>query len=99
VAEFRGEIYGCRGPASRLGSKASGITVRANTWRVQVEVEMHLQRAGEKDERRTVSVIARPYNGSGALITLFEGTEAQLIAKIERAGRAATRRFAAQRGI
>lgn len=84
MAEFRGRLSGNRGPASRLGTKRSGILASANTWRVQVEVEMHTKHAGEPDEYRTVSVIARPYNGGPGLLTLFDGTEEELLRRTHR---------------
>jgi hypothetical protein len=40
MAQFRGTIEGQRGVASRLGSKASGLTVRANGWDTGVIVEL-----------------------------------------------------------
>lgn len=38
MAQFRGTIKGQRGEASRLGSKASGLVVRANGWDTGVVV-------------------------------------------------------------
>lgn len=32
MAQFLGRIDGARGPATRLGSKASGLTVEACSW-------------------------------------------------------------------
>lgn len=34
MAQFRATISGNRGAASRLGSKASGMRIRANGWNV-----------------------------------------------------------------
>jgi len=45
MAQFRGTIEGNRGEASRLGTKASGLTVTANGWDTGVRVELS-HRAG-----------------------------------------------------
>ncbi len=39
MAHFRATIQGNRGSASRLGSKSSGLTVKANGWKSGVTVE------------------------------------------------------------
>jgi hypothetical protein len=39
MAQFRAMIQGCRGEASRLGSKSSGITTQTNAWDLGVQVE------------------------------------------------------------
>jgi hypothetical protein len=41
MAHFRAEIQGMRGPASRLGSKSSGINIRLNGWDSGVYVTGH----------------------------------------------------------
>lgn len=38
MAQFRGTVEGQRGPASRLGSKSSGLRVSANGWHVGATV-------------------------------------------------------------
>lgn len=38
MAQFRGEVEGNRGPASRLGSKKSGIRTTAHGWHSGVKV-------------------------------------------------------------
>ena len=39
MAQFRGTIEGNRGGVSRLGGKASGLTVTADGWNSGVKVE------------------------------------------------------------
>lgn len=34
MAQFRGTLKGCRGEASRLGTKNSGLTATANGWEI-----------------------------------------------------------------
>ena len=41
MAQFRGTIKGNRGGTSRLGSKSSGLQVRADGWQSGVKVEAH----------------------------------------------------------
>jgi hypothetical protein len=38
MAQFRATVQGQRGEASRLGSKSSGLVVRANGWNIGVKV-------------------------------------------------------------
>ncbi|MCP4573363.1 MAG: hypothetical protein GY838_13490 [bacterium] len=40
MAQFRGEVHGSRGTASRLGNKATGLTATANGWTVGGQVTM-----------------------------------------------------------
>lgn len=40
MAQFRGSVVGCRGEATRLGSKKSCLTVEANGWNFGVRVWM-----------------------------------------------------------
>jgi len=61
-----------------LGTKSSGLTVRANTWQVEVCVALWWNDA---DQCNWVEVYARPYGG-GAPYTLFEGTAEELLARI-----------------
>ena len=39
MARFRAIIQGQRGEVSRLGSKASGLTVKVNGWNLGVEID------------------------------------------------------------
>lgn len=38
MAQFRATIQGCRGEASRLGTKRSGITAKINGWNCGIVV-------------------------------------------------------------
>ncbi len=40
MAQFRATIEGTRGPASRLGTKDSGLLVTANGWNIGVRVDL-----------------------------------------------------------
>ena len=40
MAQFRATIEGNRGPASRLGTKSSGITATINGWNIGVYVSI-----------------------------------------------------------
>jgi hypothetical protein len=40
MAQFYGTIKGSRGEVSRLGTKNSGLTIRANGWDIGVRVEI-----------------------------------------------------------
>ena len=80
MAEWRGGVQGQHGEVTRLGSKNSGIRGWINSWRVMVEIECHTK----SDGTRTWAVTARNYDTGRHLITLFEGTEADLLAKLER---------------
>ena len=40
MAQFIGTVEGTRGPASRLGSKRTGLTVTANGWDLGITVEL-----------------------------------------------------------
>lgn len=63
MAHFLGTVQGMRGEASRLGSKNSGMRVRANGWRAGVNVMLYVNEAGEDCARVTItggSTGARP---------------------------------------
>ena len=47
MSEFYGQVVGNRGPASRGGSRASGIHVSAQSWDGSVQVKL---RRGKDDE-------------------------------------------------
>lgn len=60
MAQFRATIEGQRGEASRLGSKASGITARINGWNGGVRVE-----AAHRDGKDYFDVYATGGSGHG----------------------------------
>ena len=86
MAAFRGTLRGHRGEASRLGNHESGIRATANSWGLEVRVEMWLE--GGKGGKGQVSITVAPYQG-GSSITLFSGSEARLLRFIKRRQRAA----------
>jgi len=50
MAQFIGTVKGSRGEASRLGGKASGLTVKANGWRIGITVHLTHNEETGKDE-------------------------------------------------
>jgi hypothetical protein len=47
MAQFRGTLDGQRGQASRLGSKASGLTATCNGWGDGIEVRAWVNKEGQ----------------------------------------------------
>ena len=47
MSEFYGQVIGNRGPASRGGSRASGIHVSAQSWDGSVQVKLRRDRNDE----------------------------------------------------
>lgn len=68
MAHFRGIIQGNRGPASRLGSKSSGLRVEAASWDGKVVVELR-----EVNGVDYAWVSLRPHHGSGTTLVLYDG--------------------------
>ena len=89
MAHFRGSVQGTRGEASRLGSKISGLTARANGWNSGVTVVAH------RDETRNTDVFEVYATGGSdpryraKLIATVRHSDADV-----RAGRSATIEFA-----
>ena len=48
MAAFMGRVQGHRGEATRLGSRASGITADAKSWEIGVSVQGGLDSEGEE---------------------------------------------------
>jgi hypothetical protein len=67
MAHFRGTIRGQRGQASRLGSKASGLAVVAQSWEGQIKVTLWHTTAGDK-----VEVVLSRHGGSDSKL-LYHG--------------------------
>jgi len=59
MAQYRGTVNGQRGMASRLGSKRSGLEVRADGWHVGCRVSITWDEASEED-------IVRVYRTQGS---------------------------------
>ncbi len=68
MAHFRGTIKGARGPASRLGTKSSGLVVTAASW--QGAVEVYLQESNGTDYAR---VMLTKHHGAGTERILYFG--------------------------
>lgn len=80
MAHFRGTVAGNRGEASRLGSKDSGLFVRANGWNVGVAVSGAAHNDGK--DRFDVYATSGSNGGGSALIGTVQlgkwtGTPAQ----------------------
>lgn len=70
MAHFYGYIRGRRGDATRLGTKASGLTVTAASWQGAVLVTLgHDEETGQD----VVSVSLVPWRGAGVDRVLYSG--------------------------
>ena len=70
MAHFLAEIHGTRGPASRLGSKKSGITATAASWQGAVNVMITHDETTGKD---IATVSLRQWHGAGSNKMLWTG--------------------------
>lgn len=61
MAQFQSDIQGHRGQASRLGSKASGITANVRSWEGQITVAMW---HNERENCDYVSIYSGPHGTS-----------------------------------
>ena len=68
MAHFRGTTSGGRGEASRLGTKASGIRVEAQSWAGKVVVTLE-----ERDGVDFARVTLEPHHGAGTFRALYDG--------------------------
>ena len=69
MAHFYGVLRGTRGEATRCGSKNSGLTVTAASWRGSVRVTLYMDSNGTD----MASVTLAPWRGQGTTKTLYEG--------------------------
>lgn len=73
MAHFRGVVEGSRGSESRLGSKASGLAVVAQSWDGQIRVDLF-----DRDGVDHVRIVAQPnsgmYGGDQKSTVLFFGS-------------------------
>ena len=70
MAHFIAEIEGARGPASRLGSKQSGIRATAASWEGAVSV---IIRHDERTGQDMATVRLREWHGRGSDKLLYDG--------------------------
>jgi hypothetical protein len=68
MAHFYASIAGRRGPASRLGTRSSGIEATAASWQGAVSVRLY-----ERDGVDMADVELMPWHGNGAHRTLYRG--------------------------
>lgn len=71
MAHFRGTISGSRGEASRLGTKASGMHVEAQSWGGKVVVRLYAVENG----RDHAEVTLENHHGGGPVrpVVLYDG--------------------------
>jgi hypothetical protein len=69
MSHFYGTLQGQRGEATRCGSKASGITTVAASWKGAVEVSVFVDEQG----RDCFSVAQRTWRGAGVSHVIAEG--------------------------
>lgn len=81
MAAFMGGVEGQRGPATRLGSKNSGINAWAKSWDSKISTEYEV-----RDDATYVRVFATDLH-SGKRVELWSGLEAALVKKARRSGR------------
>lgn len=80
MGHFRGTLQGCRGEASRLGSKGSGLQVEANGWGCGVDVSLYYDK--DKDTDFVVVALTGGSNKGLGSKEIFRGTEAELRKKL-----------------
>lgn len=68
MAHFLGYVKGARGPATRLGHRTTGLTVKANGWNSGVTV------TAEHRDGADVFTIAATHGSNGGGIARFVGT-------------------------
>lgn len=72
MAQFRGTLDGSRGPASRLGTKNSGLQVTANGWHLGCSA--YLTYDEEADTDRITIYLTGGSSGGESPDILFSGT-------------------------
>lgn len=70
MSHFYGTTQGCRGEATRCGSKGSGITARAASWKGAVRVRLYHDEASGKD---CYVVEQTPWHGRGVSEVIAHG--------------------------
>lgn len=70
MAHFYGELNGARGPASRLGTKGSGLKVVAASWQGAVKTTLY---HNSRDGKDYALVMLVPWRGKGVSRVLYEG--------------------------
>ncbi len=70
MAHFYGELNGARGPASRLGTKGSGLKVVAASWQGAVKTTLY---HNSRDGKDYAIVALIPWHGKGVSRILYEG--------------------------
>lgn len=91
MSHFYAEIKGCRGEASRCGSKASGMWGHIRGWHVGAKVECFHDDKSGKDIVRVHKTTGSNGYGSGELIAEFCQDEGKN--KYSEACRTCTNRF------
>ena len=83
MGHFRGTIEGQRGPASRLGSKDTGLVVTCRGWDSGVDVEALHNEREKRDEFRIILNAGNGYHDSQRRVlgTLYINKKRRLIFK------------------
>ncbi len=76
MAQFRGTIRGARGGASRLGHKATGLTVTADGWDTGAKV--YIQHVDGRD-RVTVLRTGGSHGGAETVVAQWDDDEPQRV--------------------
>jgi hypothetical protein len=79
MAHFYARIAGRRGPASRLGTRSSGIEATAASWQGAVRVRLY-----ERDGVDMADVSLIPWHGNGRHVALYSGPVAGAPVALER---------------
>lgn len=76
MAHFYGDVSGkAKTPASRLGTKSSGLSTVAASWAGSVRVWLHYDEDKDLD---LVSIWLEPWHGSGVSALLYRGPVGEL---------------------
>jgi len=70
MGHFRGTIHGNRGPASRLGSKSSGLSAHIASWSGAVDTDLWYDAANDMD---MAEVSLTTHHGHGTRKLLYRG--------------------------
>lgn len=73
MSHFYGVLNGSRGETTRAGTKRSGLSVTAASWRGAIRVELFLDQNGDDCFR----VLQTPWHGEGISELLAEGVIGQ----------------------
>lgn len=76
MSHYYGVMLGSRGKATRTGSKNSGLTVTAASWKGSIEVRLWNDKEGDHFE-----IIQQPWQGAGVSQTIAIGMLGEMVRK------------------